>query len=355
MVRLSDIIKGDKSPLEEEPEDKKSKKEQEKISFRELQELSKELRKKDEVVSPEKKKREEENVDKIYNDAYEFVEEIFEKAEKALSAIIDNGFRIISQMIESIRVSDALFLKTVYKKGVPENYISHSTNVCIYAIKLGLGLNYENHELQELGMSAFFHDIGIIKVPEKILSKLEKLTPEDERMIQRHSKYGHDIIMNGLGEKYQWVAEIVYQEHEREGGQGYPRGLKGEQIHEYAKIVGISDVYEALTHNRPYRKRILPYNAVREIIENYKDHFASQIIKVLLIELSVFPLHSYVKLNSNEIGMVIETSKVQPLKPVVKILYDSKGKKIRDEKILDLRKTPLLYITESIHEEDFAT
>lgn len=350
MTRLSDLIKGGQSPLNEDP-DKKNKKtgeENERISFKDFYKD----RKKDEKALPKREERKEENTDKIYRDAYGFVEEIFTSAKENKPFIIDRGYPILSQMIKSIKQSDALFFKTVYKEGVPENYISHAVNVCIYSIRLGLGLEYDDDELRKLGMSAFLHNIGMTKIPEKIVSKREHFTSEDERVIQKHSQYGYDIIINTLGEKYRWLADIVYQIHEREGGQGYPQGLKGEEIHEYAKVIGISDVYEALTHNRPHRKRILPYNAVREIIQTYKGYFAPEITKILITELSVFPLNSYVKLNSNEIGVVVETSRVQPLKPVVKILFDSKKKKLLKEKIVDLAKTPFLYITDSIHEED---
>jgi len=348
MIRLSDLIKGEDSPLKDSPlnSDKKIKKKKEEISFKDAGVLNEE----EQQRTLEEKKREKEDDNRLYQEAYDFVSDIFSKCKQGMTFTLEKELVLLPKMIESIRKSDDLFLKTVSKEGIPENMISHSANVCIYAIRLGMGLKYSDDELEKLGLASFLHDIGVTRLPENLLAKPNKLDQHEEETMKKHPEYGYDLILKLLGQEYLWLAEIVLQEHEREGGQGYPKGLKGDQIQEYAKIIGILDIYEALTHNRPHRQKILPYNAVREIIETHKHEFSPKITKALLSELSIFPLNSLVKLNSNEIGRVIETNKVQPLRPVIKIIYNTKGKEISEEKIVDLIKSPFLYITKSIDE-----
>ena len=157
------------------------------------------------------------------------------------------------------------------------------------------------------------------------------------------------------GEAYAWLADIVVQEHEREGGQGYPEGLRGDKIHAYAKIIGLADVYEALTHVRSYRRGFTPFEAVREILASQKDFFPMPILKSMVAQLSVFPLQSYVLLNSKAIGQVVATHEAAPLRPVVRLLYDSQRKPVQGEKLVDLRSNQLLYITDTLSAEAIAT
>jgi HD-GYP domain-containing protein (c-di-GMP phosphodiesterase class II) len=171
-------------------------------------------------------------------------------------------------------------------------------------------------------------------------------------LIKKHPQFGYEIVLNSLGEKYKWLAEVVSQEQEREGGQGYPRGLLGNEIHEYAKVIGIVDVYEALSHPRPQRKRFLPYEATKVIVNSSKNMFPQKLIRALLTKLSCFPTGSYVVLNSKAIGRVVETNEAYPLRPVIEMLYDSMGKKLTEKKVVKLQDTPLLYITDSMFEED---
>ncbi|MBI2876259.1 MAG: HD domain-containing protein [Candidatus Tectomicrobia bacterium] len=228
------------------------------------------------------------------------------------------------------------------------------TNVFVFTLKVGRGLKYEGHQLEELGLAALLHDIGYGRIPPEIRQACRPLTPEEMHEIQAHPAYGHEILLTSLGEAHKQLAEIVLQTHERENGQGYPHGLKGREIHEYAKIIGISDVFEALTHSRPHRKRLLPYEAVKEILSSQRHLFPSNIFKILIQEMSVFPIYSYVRLNSGAIGRVIATEANQPLRPTVEILCDSEGKRVEGGKIIRLVETSLLHITGLVDEKEIA-
>jgi len=138
----------------------------------------------------------------------------------------------------------------------------HFVNVCVLALELGVGLNYANSQLLRLGIAAFLHDLGLRKIPRFGKSK-RKLTPVEIHKLQRHPLDASEIIKVRGGHVTKQIGEIIAQQHERIDGSGYPRGLKNGDISEMAQIIGLVDVYEALTHKRPYRDKYTPIEALR--------------------------------------------------------------------------------------------
>jgi len=296
----------------------------------------------------EKQKR----IENIYTSSYNFIESVLNNLKKKQNFTIDKGLRIVSEIVNTEKAASILYGKAVQGgKGIPDNLEAHSVNVCIYALMLGKGVNYSRKQLIELGITALLHDIGMIFIPQEIVEKNGKLTASEIEKIRKHPYYTYKILQT-LGEKYSWIAKVAYQEQEREGGQGYPRGLKGDEIHDYAKIIGVVDVYEALTHHRPQRKGYMPHEAVKLILGTQKDLFSNEVKRLLLTKLSCFPLGSYVKLNSKAICKVVEINEDSPLRPAVEILFDSQRRKLSRKKVINLADAPLLYITGTVYESD---
>jgi HD-GYP domain-containing protein (c-di-GMP phosphodiesterase class II) len=230
-------------------------------------------------------------------------------------------------------------------------YISNPVNTMVYTIKMGLHMGYTREKLTELALAAFFHDIGMFMIPENIIGKADPLTESELALIRRHSELGKNLLFK-FKDEFPWLVHAVHEHQERESGQGYPRGIKGDDITEYAKIIGICDSYEAMTHNRPHRKAIMQFASVRELIETKNLLFPAKILRTFLEVFSLYPIGSYVKLNNNAIGLVIDTNKDQPLKPIIKILFDGHGEKVTGEKIIDLKQNTVLNILDGVSEEE---
>ncbi|HHT9109143.1 MAG TPA: HD-GYP domain-containing protein [Candidatus Wunengus sp. YC63] len=303
------------------------------------------------IIIREEERKEKAFVD-IYDEFYEFLAEVLDAAKTDQKFSIDRGVELVAKVIDTPSAIESLYRKAIYRKEFKYDARVHGINVAIFAIKIGEGLGYKRDQLVELGIAALIHDIGMCKIPDEVVNKEGILTNEEYALIKKHPQFGYEIVLNSLGEKYKWLAEVVSQEQEREGGQGYPRGLQGNEIHEYAKVIGIVDVYEALSHPRPQRKRFLPYESTKVIVNSSKNIFPQKLIRALLTKLSCFPISSYVVLNSKAIGRVVETNEASPLRPVIEMLYDSMGKKLTEKKVIKLQDTPLLYITDSMFEED---
>ena len=183
----------------------------------------------------------------------------------------------------------------------------------VYALKIGAGFSYSAKRLHELALAALFHDVGMFLMPEEITNKNGKLSAGDLMVIKKHPVLGRDIL--SAFEEYPWLAEVAYQHHERENGQGYPLGLKGDQISEYAKIIGIVDSYEAMTHNRPYRKALMQAFSAQELIKSKNLLFSPMVIRVFLKEISIYPLGSYVRLNNKVSDRWSEPTRPGPCVP----------------------------------------
>ncbi|HPP88188.1 MAG TPA: HD-GYP domain-containing protein, partial [bacterium] len=123
-------------------------------------------------------------------------------------------------------------------------------------------------------------------------------------------------------------------------GTGYPQGKKGDEIHEYAKIISIADTFDAMTKKRSFRQEKIPHNIMKEMLKLVEKKFDPKIMRVFLSTMAIYPIGSMVQLNTKELGLVIDINEASPLKPKVKILYDSQLKKVNNEdiKIIDLIK-----------------
>ena len=306
----------------------------------------------DELTAPSTGELEEQKrIEDLYTSIYGFVEGIINGLKRKKRFTIEKGLEIVENIVRTENATNILYGKAVQGKGIPDNLAAHSANVCIYSLILGKGVNYSQGKLIELGITALLHDIGMVFVPNEIVNKIGKLTTSELQQIRKHPDYTYKILQT-LGEKYLWIAKVASQEQERENGQGYPNGLKGDEIHDYAKIIGIVDVYEALTHNRPQRRGYMPHDAVKLILGTQKDLFSNDVKRLLLTKLSCFPLGSYITLNSKAVCKVIEIYEDAPLRPTVEILFDSQNRRLQKKKIIRLTEAPLLYITGTVYESD---
>jgi len=251
--------------------------------------------------------------------------------------------RITAGIARAVGTGDDLLLQALEPGESQVDLAKHMVNVAVFAAKIGQAAGLRDEELPWLTVAAALHDIGMLAVPSAVVQKPGPLTDEERAVIGRHPEAGFRLLQ-ALGAEFEWLANVAYQEHERDDGSGYPRGLKGDQIHDYAKIVGLADTYEALTHWRPYRKTGVSSDVVKEIILTERRRFPDRILKGLIRGLSTVPVGSLVRLNSNEIARVVATNPAFPLRPLVEVVQGPKGEKLDVPRRIDLSTNTLLYI-----------
>jgi putative nucleotidyltransferase with HDIG domain len=154
----------------------------------------------------------------------------------------------------------------------------HSTRVSMLSLQLGREIGLDNASLEELEVACLFHDIGKIKTPDSILRKRDKLNAWEYKEMMRHTEYGAAILSKASSlQKY---IPPVRHHHEWFNGKGYPDGLKGDAIPLFAAIISISDTYDAMTSNRPYRNAISELETLEELMDCAGKQFHPDLVKV---------------------------------------------------------------------------
>lgn len=261
--------------------------------------------------------------------------------------------RLPLAMIERI-IADPSLLGELYQLTLAcgrncDMYIAAPLNSMIYSYKIGVRMGYTPAMLTDISLAALHHDVGMFLIPETIVHKDGKLTDSEFAAIKKHTLTGRDLFIS-LG--YPNVARAIYEHHERENGRGYPSGLQGDAICEYAKIIGICDSYEAMTHDRPHKKATAQYSSVLQLAGSKDQLFAPHIVKIFLDEITLYPIGSYVRLNNQAIGLVVQTNPGKPLKPVIRIALDGHGKKTMEERLIDLSGNTILTIVSGVSPEE---
>jgi diguanylate cyclase (GGDEF)-like protein/PAS domain S-box-containing protein/putative nucleotidyltransferase with HDIG domain len=169
-------------------------------------------------------------------------------------------------------------LKTLTDKYKDEK--RHSETVAYLCQKMGKALGLPTDSVKELELAGLLHDIGKISIPDAILQKPGKLTRAEHDIIKGHTETGYQILK--AADEYSRLAEYALSHHERFDGNGYPRGISGEDIPLFSRIISIVDTYEAMTSNRSYRKALQHEDAIEEIITHSGTQFDPALVKVFL-------------------------------------------------------------------------
>jgi HD-GYP domain-containing protein (c-di-GMP phosphodiesterase class II) len=229
-----------------------------------------------------------------------------------------------------------------------DDLAAHHANVAIIGVTVCREMGLPPDLVQRFAFLALVHDLGMTRIPSTLLLAPRRLNRDEFRSITEHPGHTCEILREAGEEE---LARIAEQEHERENRQGYPHRLRGDEINELAKILGVVDVYEACTHSRPYRKALIPYDALQELIGMRGHFFHPRYIKALMNALAVFPLGSWVQLNTGETGRVTMINKKNLMRPVVQIIWNAESERLKQPKSVDLTRNPFLFINKPLYED----
>ncbi|GEN33348.1 MULTISPECIES: HD-GYP domain-containing protein [Aneurinibacillus] len=261
-----------------------------------------------------------------------------QKWKSRLSPSTINAFRNVFDSIVGDLKRNRKALGLLSDMYIQDHYVyAHSLNVAIYAAAVGIEMGYNDKELLELGMGAMLHDIGKLMVPGEILYKPGRLTDDEFAVMKKHTEYGFDYLRQQHGIPL-LAAHCAYQHHERLDGTGYPRGLKGEEIHKYGRLLAVCDVFDALTTNRVYRGAMLPHDAMEIIFAGTGTHFEPAIVDAFRKTVSIYPVGLTVTLSNGATGIVVDYNRNLPARPVVRVIKHEDGSKANPYYEIDLSK-----------------
>lgn len=249
---------------------------------------------------------------------------------------IGNTFRKVFGNIVQDLISNKDVLVNLSSMHIMDGYLfHHSVNVAVMAGILGISRNYNQSQLFDLGVGALLFDIGMTNVPKELWNRKGELTEEERKRVQYHTEDGFNML------RYQYdvsllSAHCALQHHERYNGQGYPRGITHKDMHEYAQIVAIADVYDALTSSRMYRKRYSAAEAIEFLFASGNHYFDLELVKQFCKHISIYPIASTVELNTGQIGVVSAVNPNFIQRPVVRIIREADGSEVKSPYEIDL-------------------
>lgn len=277
-------------------------------------------------------------INKVVNKNNDFIDS------KMLKSIVNE---IVGQLLSNRNVLYDL----VDIRSVDDYLYGHSVNVCVLAVMTGITMGYRQDRLEELAVGALLHDLGKSMVPLEILNKRGKLSAEEFEEIKKHPDHSLQILRK-KGEISSVSRAIAYQHHERYNGDGYPRGIKKDEFIEPAQIVGMVDVYDAITSERVYKKALPAFEAYEMLSASGDHYFKYDIVKKFLSQVAVYPSGSLVTLSTGQVGIVVENDKSYPLSPKVRAILEPDGTLLKPMRIINLCEVLNVVIHKVLSEEE---
>ncbi|UZD58406.1 HD-GYP domain-containing protein [Shewanella algae] len=249
------------------------------------------------------------------------------------AALADNMIESVMLDSDAMKCVSALRSKDAY-------LLEHSVNVAFLLITFGKYLKLDREMLRQLAIGGILHDIGKIKVDNKILHKPGKLTPEEFEHMKLHQAYAIEIMEQAKGLS-QVSKDVCLMHHEKLDGRGYPKGLKGDALPLHGRMSCIVDIYDALTATRCYKEAMSPAAAFKILLSLTPFHLDESLVYEFIRCIGVYPVGSLVQLSDGRVGIVWESKDRDVLHPIVKCFYSLKFKRYTDVTMVDLQKSDL--------------
>lgn len=211
----------------------------------------------------------------IYEKASETIDAMFSNPESLKN--VENTQPVVNNFIDII-LNDTSAVESLMKITAHDYYThTHSINVSIYTLSLGSFLGITGKDLEVLGMAAILHDLGKSKIDYEIINKNGKLTEDEFMQMKNHPALGHEIALN-LGISDERILSGIRHHHEKISGGGYPDNLNGEQISQFARIIGVCDVFDALSTKRSYKDPMSSFESLRLMKEQMEGHLDMKMV-----------------------------------------------------------------------------
>ena len=217
---------------------------------------------------------------------------------------------------------------------------AHSVNVAVLSAMMGMLCHMPRDEISLITLGGLLHDLGKVDVSSAILTKNRGLSDREFKIMKNHPLDGSRRILNVSDlPKKSILAAIAAQHHEHIDGSGYPNGITGNEMHHYAKITAIADVYDALTSERPYKKAYMP-NIAYNIMHNInKGQFDQDLLDTFFNNVALYPEGAVLKTTFG-FAVVKESRFGRTTTPIIILFADTNGKLLNEQSVIDLYETP---------------
>ncbi len=255
---------------------------------------------------------------------------------KGINVVEQELIQLVAGIVEELISNKELAVQLMDIRSVDSYIFAHSVNCSILATLIAAKMDYNRNSLKNIALGSLLHDLGMTAIPSKILNKEGALTKDEYETVKKHPVYGYELFKKSSLFNIE-AAEVVIQHHERNSGQGYPKGLKGNEISPNAGILAIADAFDALTSDKPNRKAYQNHEAIEMLMSWGGDCFNLKALRCFLSNIAAYPAGTRVLLSNHESGYVIANEPGAALRPLVRVLYDNNLSAISKPYDLDLK------------------
>ena len=232
-----------------------------------------------------------------------------------------------------------------------EYTFSHSVSTTVYALLIAKQLDYSRSMMEKLAIGTLLHDMGKVLLDKKILFKEDRLSEDEFEYIKKHTIYGYDALKKCV-HLTELSRVISLQHHERMDASGYPYGIPAGELHEFARIVAIADVYDAVTTDRCYKKKWSSVKAVNYLLENADTKFDTNLVATFIRQIAIYPNGTLVQLSSGCAAIVKEQNKSMPFRPIVRVIENEYGQEVESYEINLMEELNITILETEIDMED---
>lgn len=260
-------------------------------------------------------------------------QEVFDSATQGGGIDIEACLALVEGMVRSVERHPHALVNTARLKGDGTDTSMHSVAVASLMVALAQQMGHASSTVLEAGVAGFLHDIGKIAISQQILNKPGPLSPLERAEIQKHSTAGK-VILTRCGCLNTAILDVCLHHHEKFDGSGYPDGLIGHEISLLSRMATVCDVYDALSAPRPYKKAWGPARTL-QAMAGWAGHFDPDVLQCLVLTLGLYPLGTLVRVENDQLAIVVEQNKKLSAPKVIAVWDCSSGRALKP-KLTDL-------------------
>lgn len=289
----------------------------------------------------------------VFYESKNIQKKIFYDAENGNSIDLASVNKVTDESIELIFNNPDALICVLNLRNKDEYLLEHSVSVSVLITIFAFFLKMDKETVRKISVGAFLHDIGKIKIPESILNKPAKLTDKEFTIMKTHASHSVAFIKDTPGLD-PLSLEVAALHHEKLNGEGYPNGLYGEEISIYGRMVAICDIYDALTANRCYKEgfsQVKAFSILRNLSKG--GQLDKKLVDQFILCMGVYPVGSIVLLDSNQLAMVTDRNKDDPVQPHVETFYNLSEHNFESSEYIDLANNKDNQIIKCVRVDDY--
>ncbi|MDQ3068219.1 MAG: HD-GYP domain-containing protein [Acidobacteriota bacterium] len=284
---------------------------------------------------------------RVYTEAVQTAQSLWETAQSGEQPNPDAARKIIDSLAKLIQQDRTSLMALTALKRYDNYTFTHMVNVSVLSMAQARSLNIEGAMLREFGLAALMHDIGKVHTPLEVLNKPDRLTAEEFGIMKRHVVDGAHILRRTPGMPA--LAPVVaFEHHLKKDFSGYPDNVGARSLNVCTMVVTIADVFDALRSNRVYREG-LPSERIRSImLQQESPAFDATLLRRFVNLVGLYPIGTLVRLETEEVGVVMAEHPTDPFRPQVKLLLDRQGNALEHQHLINTWERDAVAIVEAV-------